>query len=100
MDPRSQVTVLFNGFQALAGDFRLQLNTFHDKIGVRLHVQRPTLPRNWCKSANPNLSARLTISVLAKGTSMPDSMMVVHTKISISCFKNFNIIPSKRRPLI
>jgi uncharacterized membrane protein len=40
---------------------------------------RPTLPRSWWSCASPNLSARSMMMVFAVGTSMPLSMIVVHS---------------------
>ena len=45
-----------------------------------------TRPRSWCNWARPNLSARLIRMVLAVGTSMPVSMMVVHSRMSKRCW--------------
>ena len=54
----------------------------------------PTLPRNWCNCANPNLSAFSTTIILEFGTFTPTSITVVAIKIWISPFLNLSIISS------
>ena len=55
---------------------------------------RPTLPRNWCKSAKPKLSASSIIIVLTLGISNPDSMIEVDMRTSIRPLKNSNMVDS------
>ena len=49
-------------------------------------VPRPMRPRSWCSCDKPNLSAPSTSITVAFGTSMPTSITVVDTRISMSPF--------------
>ena len=60
----------------------------NNKIHTPCFLPLPTLPRNWCNCARPNLLAFSIIIKLALGKSIPTSITVVETKIKISLFRN------------
>ena len=67
------------------------------RVQYALCLYRPTRPLNWCKSESPNRSASAMNIVFAFGISMPDSIIVVETKISASPLTNPSMTCSSSR---
>ena len=82
LEARAELGVLADGAQALVGLFGQLVVLRIKKVCVSTLVGPAHPAPSWWSWPSPSMSARSITRVLTVGMSMPDSMIVVHTRTS------------------